>query len=464
MSEAVADPGSFRDPSGRIYQVGGQVFRTITDYAAKDYEFVRDTGVLERLCDDGKVIASKSVSRDVLGFEGRSARYVVEHPRLPFISYPYEWSFPALKAAALLHLDVHIAALDAGVTLSDATAYNVQFLGANPVFIDLLSFRQYREGEIWTGHRQFCEQFVNPLLLRAKLGVTHNAWYRGTQEGISARDLHQVLPWTKKLSRNVLIHVVAQSALQKSATASGARNAIGNASLPLSALQKMLSGLRQWIETLEPADTGKTVWQNYAGSHSYTDDEVEGKKKFIAEFAAETKPSVIWDLGCNSGDYSKVALENGAEYAVGFDFDHGALERAFARARAEDLKFQATFFDGANPSPNQGWSENERQGLAARANADVLVALALIHHFAIGKNLPLRGVVNWLVGLAPEGVIEFVPKGDPMVNELLALREDIFPNYTEKGFVQYLTDCAEIVTTSVPTKSGRKMFRYKRKQ
>lgn len=463
MSEAVADPGSFRDPSGRIYQIDGQIFRTITDYAAKDYEFVRDTGVLEHLCDDGKVIASKSVSRDVLGFEGRSARYVVEHPRLPFISYPYEWSFPALKAAALLHLDVHMAALDAGVTLSDATAYNIQFLGANPVFIDLLSFRQYREGEIWTGHRQFCEQFVNPLLLRAKLGITHNAWYRGTQEGISARDLHRMLPWTKKLSRNVLIHVVAQSTLQKSATASGVRNAISSASLPLSALKKMLFGLRQWIETLEPADTGKTVWQNYAGSHSYTDDEVEGKKKFIAEFAAETKPSVIWDLGCNSGDYSKVALENGAEYAVGFDFDHGALERAFVRARTENLKFQATFFDGANPSPNQGWCENERQGLAARANAGALVALALVHHLAIGKNLPLRDVVNWLVGLAPEGVIEFVPKGDPMVNELLALRDDIFPDYTEEIFVQYLMDCAEIVTTSAPTKSGRKLLRYKRK-
>ena len=463
MSQVVADPGSFRDPSGKIYHVDGRIIRSITDYAAAEYEFVRDKGLIERLAADGKVIAAETVSPDILGPEGQSARYVVEHPRLPFISYPYEWPFPALKAAALLHLDVHMAALDAGVTLSDATAYNVQFQGPHPVFIDLLSFRRYREGEIWAGHRQFCEQFVNPLLLRAKLGVTHNAWYRGTQEGISARDTGRVLPWTKKLSRNVLIHVVAQSALQRSTAASTTRNAIGNASFPLSAFLKMLAGLRRWIETLEPSDTGKTVWQDYAGSHSYTNDEVEAKRKFIAEFATATRPEMIWDLGCNTGDYSKVALENGARYAVGFDFDQGALELAFARAEAENLNLQPTFFDGANPSPNQGWNEGERQGLAARANGDAVMALALIHHLAIGKNIPLADVVNWLVGLAPEGIIEFVPKGDPMVGELLALREDIFPDFTEECFAQYLTANAEIVATSPPTKSGRKLFRFRRR-
>ena len=115
MNQAVADPGSFRDPSGKIYHVDGRIFRTITDYAAADYEFVRDTGLVERLSSDGMVIASKTVSPEILGREGRSTRYVVEHPRLPFISYPYEWPFPALKAAALLHLDVHMAALDAGI-------------------------------------------------------------------------------------------------------------------------------------------------------------------------------------------------------------------------------------------------------------------------------------------------------------------------------------------------------------
>jgi ribosomal protein L11 methylase PrmA len=460
---AVADTGSFRDPSGRIYHAGDRIFRTVNACAADDYEFVRSSGLIQRLQAAGMVIESKQVLPEVLGPVGKAARFVVEHPLLPFISYPYEWPFSALKAAALLHLDIHMRALAAGATLSDATAYNVQFLGARPIFIDLLSFRRYRPGEFWTGYRQFCEQFLNPLLLRSKLGVTHNAWYRGTQEGISAHDLRRLLPWRKKLSRNVLTHVVLQSALQISTSASKTRKAIGDAKFPLEAFQNMLASLNRWIESLEPAGTGKTVWQDYARSHSYSGEEAEAKRKFVTEFVSASKVSTIWDLGCNVGDYSKAALECGAKYAVGFDFDQGALELAFARAKSEEMKFQPVLSDFANPSPNQGWNEGERLGLSARAKGDAIIALALIHHLVIGKNIPLANAVNWLVALAPQGIIEFVPKNDPMVQELLALREDIFENYTEENFSNCLLTKAEIIESRTVTASGRKLFRFRRR-
>ena len=262
VSDIRADPGSFRDPRGRIFHAGEKVYRTVTESGAEDYEFVRDSGLIERLQGDARVIASTAVAKDVLGEHSAGARYVLEHPRLPFISYPYEWPFPALKVAALHHLDIHLAALAAGVTLSDASAYNIQFLGVQPVFIDLLSFRRYREGEMWSGHRQFCEQFLNPLLLRAKLGVAHNAWYRGAQEGITTGELHRMLPWTKKLSRNMLLHVVAQSAFQRSAVPSGQSKLAMEFQFPLQKYQRMLTKMRDWIDSLEPAGTGKTVWQD----------------------------------------------------------------------------------------------------------------------------------------------------------------------------------------------------------
>lgn len=462
VSDVRADPGSFRDPRGRIYHAGEKVYRTVTEAGAEDYEFVRDSGLIERLQGDGSVISSNAVAKDVLGERGAAARYVLEHPRLPFISYPYEWPFPALKAAALHHLDIHLAALAEGVTLSDASAYNIQFLGVQPVFIDLLSFRRYREGEMWPGHRQFCEQFLNPLLLRAKLGVTHNAWYRGTQEGISAGDLRHLLPWTKKLSRNVLLHVVAQAAFQKSAAPSGNSALAAEFRFPLQKYQRMLTKMRHWIDSLEPADTGKTVWQEYAGTHNYSSDEFIAKQDFVARFVAATKPKTIWDLGCNTGEFSKVALDNGAELSCAFDFDQGALEAAFARATNERLMLQPLLLDAANPSPNQGWNEHERQGLQQRANGDAVLALAFVHHLAIGRNIPLADVIDWLVGLAPQGVIEFVPKADPKVQELLALREDIFPNYSEESFHQLLSRRASIVEVVTVTESGRKLFWYRR--
>lgn len=465
MTDVRPNPGSFRDPSGRIYHRGDKVYRTVTDHGAANFEFVRESGLIDRLVADGSLLPGEVVAPDVLGEHGRDSRYVIEHPRLPFISYPYEWPFPALKAAALLHIDVHLAALDHGVTLSDASAYNVQFRGTQPVFIDLLSLRRYRDGEFWAGHRQFCEQFLNPLLLRSKLGIPHNGWYRGTLEGIGVAEINRLLPWHKKLSFNVLTHIVLHDAFQRKAQASGpglAKTAVGKAVLPCASFKHMLIKLGRWIESFEPADTGKTVWQDYARSHSYTDDEARAKREFVAEFASAVKPAMLWDMGCNTGDYSQVALENGAGYAVGFDFDQGVLELAFDRARGDGMMLQPVFLDGANPAPNQGWNESERLGLAARANADAVIALAFVHHMIIARNIPMADMVEWLVGIAPQGIIEFVPKQDPMVQELLALREDIFPDYAEEAFLQHLKRFARIVKTETVTASGRKLIWFAR--
>lgn len=462
MNRPGADPGSFRDPSGRVFLIGDKVYRSVTDFGAADYEFVRDSGVIERLQADGWVIAGSPVACDVLGEYAADARHVIEHPRLPFISYPYEWPFPALKAAALHHLKIQRAALDAGVALSDASAYNIQFRGTEPVFIDLLSFRRYREGEIWAGHRQFCEQFLNPLLLRAKLGVPHNAWYRGSPEGISADDMRRILPWTKKLSRNVLLHVVTQSALQKSPLSSANSGLAKEFQFPLSAYRRMLAKLQSWIETLEPTQAAKTTWQDYSKTHSYADEETVAKREFVAKFAAATRPKILWDLGCNIGDFSAVALANGAGLSCAFDYDQGALDLAFARAAQERLPLQPLYLDAANPSPSQGWNERERSGLAARADADAILALAFVHHLAIGRNIPLEDIVDWLVGLARFGVIEFVPKQDPMVQQLLALREDIFPDFTEEHFSACLSARAKIIETKSVTETGRTLVWFER--
>ena len=357
--------------------------------AVEDFDFVRSTGLPEKLIARGQLIPESLVAPALLGTSGNGASYVLEHPRLPFISYPYEWPFAALKAAALHHLDVHLCALEDGVTLSDASAYNIQFRGVEPLFIDSLSFRRYREGEYWLAHRQFCEQFLNPLLLQALLGTPYNAWYRGGQEGISVMELNQILPLRRKLSLNVLAHVVMQARFQRhSDNQTDAEHVVRKRKLPLAAFKHMLTGLRNWIARLQPAGTGKTVWEDYARHNTYTSDEARAKGRFIAEFTAEVAPVILWDIGCNTGEYANVALKAGAGLVVGFDFDQGALDLAFSRARSDGLQFQPVFLDAANPPPSQGCGAGEPLGLAQRANADGLLALALVHHLAIGKNIP----------------------------------------------------------------------------
>lgn len=457
-------PGSFRDPAGRVYDVNGQIFRTVMENYAADFEYVNSTGLLDRLVADGMVLPSQLVERHILGPFHKGAKYVLQVPKLPFISFPYEWSFAALKAAALLHLKIHLAALDQSVTLSDASAYNIQFRGPHPVFIDHLSFRRYKPGEIWVGHRQFVEQFLAPLLLRAFFGVRHNHWYRGSLEGITAGEFCRLLKWRHYLSWNVLTHVVMPSVFQRTTLSSEVEKIKTDGHFPLASFRHLLQNLQAWIGKLEPADLGKTVWGDYAKVNSYHPQEVEIKRQFVGEFISRTAPKLLWDLGCNTGDYSKVALEAGASYVVGFDFDQSALELGFARAREESLALQTLYLDAANPAPSQGWMEKERPSLRDRASADGILALALLHHLAIAKNIPFDQLLDWIVDLAPTGIIEFVPKSDPMVQRLLCTRQDIFSDYSQEFFLSHLSRRSEIVKTKSLEPSGRLLVWYRRWQ
>ena len=457
-----AEPGSFRDPGGRIYWLGERVLRTVMPSAAADFEYVESSGLIPHLVERGMLIAQTQRPLEMLGDAAGPAAYLLEHPKLDFISHPYEWPFPALQAAALLQLDLYLEALERDVTLSDSTAYNIQFQGAQPVFIDRLSFRRYVDGEFWLGHRQFCEQFLNPLLLRAKFGIPHNAWLRGSPEGIGAAELSALLPLRQKLSWRVLTNVVMQGSLQKTRSSDAHKAVAGKLRFPKPAFVRLLRGLRTWIESLHPADRRPTTWQKYARQNSYRGAEAEAKRNFIARFVNESKPRMVWDIGCNTGDYSVAALQAGARSVIGFDFDQGALDLGFDRARSERLAFLPLFLDVTNPAPDQGWRQSERRGLQGRATADAVLALALIHHIAISKNVPLADVVSWLTALAPRGVIEFVPKTDPMVVELLRMREDIFPDYDEAHFVSCLQQRARITAREKVSATGRTLFAFER--
>lgn len=464
MEQTGAVAGSFRDPSGQVHIVEDRVFRSVAPRAMADFQFVRSTDLLNQLVDQGDLISETVVDGDVLGDAANGAALVIEHPKLPFISYPYEWSFAALKDAALLQLRILLTALSHEVMLSDASAFNVQYQGAKPIFIDVLSFRRYREGEFWNGHRQFCEQFLNPLLLRSELGIPHNAWYRGTLEGVRAIDLHRMLPLKCKFSWNILTHVVLQAKLQKRPGGEHqAEKQLNEKRLTRIGLQRILSGLQKWIARLEPATDTKSEWQDYADANTYAAAEADRKRQFVHRFTQSVGPQVLWDIGCNTGDYSATALAAGADRAIGFDSDHGALELAFERAKSERLNFLPIFLDAANPAPSQGWAQTERMGLSERANADAILALAILHHLAIARNVPLRQAVHWLVSLAPNGVIEFVPKSDPMVHKLLQLRDDVFDDYDQPSFVAALTEVAEIVESPTVSASDRRLFWYRRR-
>ncbi|MBT5496821.1 MAG: class I SAM-dependent methyltransferase [Alphaproteobacteria bacterium] len=458
------DGASFRDPAGHIYQKDGRILRSVTETGAENYEYVRDSGFLPALIADDRVIGMAEVPPDTL--DGvLDCRYVLEHPALPFISYPYEWCFSALRAAALLQLELITEALNRDVMLSDASAYNVQFRGADPVYIDALSFRPYRDGEYWSAHQQFCNQFLNPLLLTALGRVGFNAWFRGNLEGIGSADLAHLLPWYRKLSWRVMTHVTLPVNFQAgSRQKTAARLDTAKARrLPKASLIHLVNGLHRWIAGLSPPSAQGSTWRDYESDNSYDAEATGLKQAFTSRFAATVKPSVLWDVGCNTGFYAETALQAGAGSVIGFDTDVGAVEAAFARARENQLAFLPLVLDAADPSPGQGWRGRERRSLQDRANADGLIAYAIVHHLSIGRNIPLAAVVEWLIELAPQGVIEFVEKEDPMVRHMLRLRDDIFGDYHRDAFMAAIREHAEIVDTSDVIEGRRVLVWYRRR-
>ncbi|HEX6308120.1 MAG TPA: class I SAM-dependent methyltransferase [Longimicrobiales bacterium] len=426
-----------------------------------NYRTARDSGFLAEATASGQLIQGTEIETAILSDEAPDAVHVIEHPRLDFISLPYTWSFYGLRDAALLTLDLHLAALSHGLTLSDASSYNVQFIGPKPIFIDYLSFIAYEEGQVWLGYRQFCEQFLNPLLLTAKAGVSYHAWYRGAMEGITSAELAALLPLHVRLNPLIALHVGLQARMQRSVTA--ARTATAKRiRISKEALANNLRSMRSWIARLTPPASQHSPWQEYEKTAHYTPEERAAKSQFVADVVAATRPAAVWDLGCNSGEYSEIALRNGANYVIGLEPDPGALNAAYQRARAKDLVLLPLKVDVTNPPPSSGWRQRERPGLAEMQTPDFVLCLALLHHLVLGRNLPLRDVLDWLVSLAPSGVIEFVPKEDPMAQQLIAWKPAVAPEYNRTAMSTMLRERARIVREETITASGRVLLAYSR--
>lgn len=456
--------GSFRDRKGYVFTLGNRVFRSVSSAAAPVQREFIESKVFAHLVAAGQFIGTKVAREDPAELGIPNAALLLEHERIAFVSFPYEWPFAALRAAALLQLDVHLQLLDHGFTLSDASAYNIQFRGPKPVFIDCLSVERYVEGSYWLGHRQFCDQFLSPLLFSAKFGVPFNAMYRGRLEGFSTTELASLLRLRDKFSLHTLLNVVIPSRLEASARRGrvDAKKAVARRALPKSSLRGMLLGLRRWIERLAPPSS-LTDWTSYANDNTYQSAERDAKRGFVAMAVKAAAPGTVLDLGCNTGDYSNVALGAGAGLVIGAEADPATAHLAFRRAEAEALNFLPLVQDATNPSPAQGWLDKERPSFAERSNFDFLVALAVEHHLAIGRNIPLDQMIKWMVGLAPQGVIEFVQKTDTTIQRMLALREDIFADYTEDNFRNLLASNAQIVDSAKVSDEGRIIFHYDRR-
>ena len=393
-------------------------------------------------------------------FGGEPDGCVLEQPRLPFVSYPYEWCFDELKAAALLHLDIQRAALRYAFELSDATAFNIQFAGHRPVFIDIGSFVPRRPAGYWRGYRQFCEQFLNPLLLQAEVGIPFNDWYRGRVRGIPTEQLASMLRWPKRLKPRIYLHVVLHARMIERTRTDAA--GVGEGMMSDARMDYFLSSLRDWIASLLPPLL-TSAWADYTRTRTYASAEVERKLDFVKKWTAAWGPDTVLDLGTNTGEAALLAATLKARCVVGIEQDAVAANIAYNRARQLNLPVLALVMNLTNPSPAQGWQNQEWSNFYDRSRADVVYALAILHHLVLGEGIPLDQIVARIAELGKRGIIEFVPPDDPMAASISRRVRNYAVNYSKDGFLAALGRIADVVGQEVVTDTGRCVYAYEKR-
>ncbi len=418
---------SFRDPSGFVFTKDDVLYRQVNGSYAQSYDTLMSSGLYDELVKKGYLVPHEEVP------PAAGAYKLLKPERIPFISYPYEWCFSELQDAALLTLRVQKLALKFGMTLKDASAYNVQFRNGKPILIDTLSFEPYAEGMPWVAYKQFCEHFLAPLALMSFAEVRLGQLLRVSVHGIPLDLASKLLPWRSWLSAGTFFHIHMHARSQRRNAERTVR--AGKSSFPRSAMDDLVANLASGVRSLRWKSTG-TEWGEYYGNTNYSASAADEKARAVARFVATVKPRTVWDLGANDGTYSRVASDAGIP-TVAFDIDPAAVEHGYRTVKEKkEERLLPLVLDLTNPSPALGWANAERMSLAERGPADMALALALVHHLAITNNVPFAMMAEFFAGICRTLVIEFVPKDDSQAERLLRNRADIFMDYTAERFEQ----------------------------
>jgi hypothetical protein len=458
VAEARPLGASFRDPAGFVFERGGTLLRQVNLEYRQHYELLESSGLLRALWDQGLLVPHEVV--DEPPADPGSAWRVLRPQRVELVSYPWEWSFSQLRDAALATLRIQELALAHGMSLKDASALNLQLVDGRPVFIDTLSFEALREGAPWVAYRQFCRHFLAPLALVAHVDWRLAALSRLHVDGVPLDLASGLLPWTSHLSFGLSVHLHLHARLER--RSAGAAGGVR----PARVSRESLAGL---VQSLASACAGlrwrppSTEWGDYRPEGSYSGEALAAKKAAVSALLGRARPRTVWDLGANAGEFSRLAAGLGAR-VVAFDADPVAVEASWQAARDRaDGRVLPLLMDLTNPSGDQGWAHREHRSLQSRGPADLVMALALVHHLALGYHVPLPAFAAWLASLGRRALVEFVPREDPRAAQLLATRPGAFPGYHQTGFEEALAGPFEVEERRSLEGSGRVLYLLRRR-
>ena len=453
-------PASFRDPSGFIFIDNQRIYRAVENGFKHEYDSFMQSGLYETLTTQNILVQHEEVLHPK-----QPGTYKTLKPEVvPFISYPYEWSFSQLKSAALTTLKIQLLALEHGQSLKDASAFNIQFMNGKAIFIDTLSFETYKEGAPWVAYKQFCQHFLAPLALMTYVDLRFGSMSKDFIDGIPLDLTAKLLPAKSKFQIGIATHIHLHAKSQNNHANDAAKSTIRKDHRGLS--KNNLIGI---LKNLESTVLGlslpkqKTEWGSYYEDTNYSEAGQTFKKDTILSWIQKIKPVSVWDAGANDAKFSSLASLQGI-FTVATDIDPIAVENAYRRTQmVNDTHLLPLVIDLTNPSPGIGWKNEERTSFLFRSNFQLTMALALVHHLAISNNLPFTYIAKMFSEHSENVIIEFVPKSDSNTKRLLATREDIFPDYNEAGFENAFTSYFKITEKISIPDSTRILYLLKKK-
>ena len=453
---------SFRDPSGYLFTHNGSLYRSVNGNYQAQYDLLMSSGLYDRLTDQGLLVSHEEVDPGV----DADAYKTLQPDFIPYISYPYEWSFNQLKDAALTTLIVHREAVHHGMSLKDASAYNIQFLKGKPIFIDTLSFDVYEEGQPWVAYKQFCQHFLAPLALISHCDFRITQLLKSNIDGIPLDLTGKLLPRRTWLKYSLLAHIHLHAMTQKRYDDVGRQDENPKTvNMGKAQFLGLIDSLENAVHSLH-WEYKTTEWGNYYEDTNYDELAMTHKIELVSEFLRDTtsrNEQVAADYGANTGRFSRLAASEGY-LTLSFDIDEVAVDKNYLQVKqSNEDKILPLILDLSNPSPGLGWMHEERDSWVYRQHVDVGIALAIIHHLAISNNIPLGSIAAFFAKCCKRLILEFVPKVDSQVKRLLATRKDIFANYDEAGFESAFTMYFSILRSEKVNGSERTIYLLERK-
>lgn len=450
--------GSFRDPSGFVFIRAGEIYRQVNVSYGRHYDELMSSGLYGKLVGKGLMVSHEEVAP----FEpvDPSCYRMIKPQQIPFVSYPYEWSFNQYRDAALATLRIQKIALSHNMILKDATAYNIQFLNGKPVLIDTLSFERYEEGKPWVAYRQFCQHFLAPLALMKYTDIRLSSLMKSHIDGIPLDLATVLLPFKTRFKPSLVMHLHMHASFQKKYSDRTVN--VKEVSMSRFSLESMIDNLRTTVSGLN-WEYPDSEWGEYYENTNYSDSSFRSKKDLVADYLGRTGSGMVWDLGANNGEFSRIASARGIT-TVAFDIDPVAVDKNYLAVKSGGEKcLLPLVLDLTNPSPPLGWDTAERMSFRERGLPDTVMALALVHHLAISNNVPLPRLASFFASLCRYLIIEFIGKEDSQVRILLATREDIFPDYTREGFERAFGALFRIVDSRQVGESSRVLYLLEKK-